>query len=375
MIAYLDHQIWCGMAENSTKYLSLKKAIEKAVRFRGLVLPYSSIHIQELAQIGFGSGLSKDERFEKALPKLDFIRRWSGKILLEINEDSSQVTALRRDPVEAYRTYTEVEMATVNIRAFLEMIPKEVVIQIQESCGVGSKRLNNMTEAEALSEINRGFKSWSESIQKDPGKWGALKENAKRQDREQTIRFYQLAIRANDEVMERMRKFLLQSEGSEREIQAVRNLMIDLAQKRDVLETRLQIDLQSGSQRIDAWDMAEVPPYTFEMLLKQVDEIPEGNHLALSFKKTMLLDFFGYKSKVKNRKSDFYDALHVEHAKVCDFFVTDDARLREKSCDSEGLIPQTNCKVLDSETFELYLRNLEPEGSEYEVLAHHDSSE
>lgn len=72
----------------------------------------------------------------------------------------------------------------------------------------------------------------------------------------------------------------------------------------------------------------------------------------MSFYRTILLNFFGYKSKLGNRRSDYYDALHSEYGKACHLFVTEDTRLQEKLGDSNGPFGGTGCLLLNIESFE-----------------------
>lgn len=358
LVAYLDHQVWCGMAENSPKYQVLSKALDKVVSIERIILPYSTVHIQELAEIGKLSGLSRTERLKKAIPKLEFIKKVSKSVILETNEDYSKFALKTRDPVEAFETFTEVELGAATTKNFTDFIPKTLVHDIQKHFNVGAERLNNMTEEDAVIKINFGFKAFAEKCQSDKEFHRAFVDEAKKHSAELVLKAHSQSTLALDQARQIALLGLKEGNLTEAENESVQKVLSTMELQRVQLDDQLLSQIQAAQDACEKSYSAETLTYTFEMLLDQVTQFEQGQSLRRSLNKTLLLNFFGYKAKLSNRRSDFYDALHREYAKVCNCFVTDDSRLQEKLGGLNKLIEGTKCQILSPEDFERAIEHI-----------------
>lgn len=358
LIAYLDHQVWCGMAENSPKYYALSKALEKVVSVERIILPYSTVHIQELAEIGKLSDLPRTERLKKAIPKLELIKKVSKSVILETNEDYSKFALKTRDPVEAFETYIEVELSAAATNSFTDFIPKTLVQEIQKHFNVSAEKLNNMTEEDAVIKINFGFKAFIEKCQRDKEFHRAFVDVAKKQSAELILKGHSLSTLALDQARQIALLGLKEGNFSEAEKESVEKVLSTMELQKVQLDEQLLNQIQAAQDACEKSYSAEILTYTFEMLLDQLTQFEQGKSLRRSFNKTLLLNFFGYKAKLNNRRSDFYDALHREYAKVCNCFVTDDSRLQEKLGGLNKLIEGTKCQILSPEDFERAIKHL-----------------
>lgn len=352
LVAYLDHQVWCGMAEKSPKYLALRNALERVAGIPNVIIPYSIVHIQELTEIGKVSGLLKVERFEKAAPKLEFIKKVSRSIILAANDDYSKFTLGQRDPIEAFETFTEVELGAAATHNFTDFIPKVIVQEIQKHFDVGAEKLNDMTEEEAINKIDLGFKSFIEKCRSDKKFHRALIDESKKQSEQLVLKGHSQSLLALDQAKQIALAGLKDGNLAEVEKESVQHVLASMEQQRVHLEEQLQIQIQAAQDACEKSYSTATLSYSFETLLDQLAQFAQGKTLPRSLNKTLLLDFFGYKSKLNNRRSDFYDALHREYAKVCNCFVTEDSKLQEKLGPVNGPIAGTKCQLLSPEGFE-----------------------
>ncbi len=352
LVAYLDHQIWCGTAERSPTYLTLRDTLERAADLQNVFVPYSIVHVQELAEFGKISGLSRAERIEKAMPTLEFIKKISRSLILKTNDDYSNFTLDHRDPIEAFETLTEVELDAASTHNFTDFIPKTMVQEIQSVFAVGAKRLNNMTEEEAIEQINSGFKSFVEKCQSDRDFHRTFVDASKKQSEQLVLKGHSQSLSALDQAKQIALQGLKEGNLNEEEKQSVQKVISTLELQKVQLEEQLPSQIQAVLDSCEKSYSTGPLTYSFDLLLDQIDQFAKGKSLPRSLNKTILLDFFGYKSKLGNRRSDYYDAIHREYAKVCNCFVTDDSKLQEKLGALNGPIVGTKCLLLNSVSFE-----------------------
>ncbi len=346
------------MAESSPKYVALKNALERIVSIESIILPYTTVHIQELAEIGRMSGLPRAERREKANPKLEFIKKVSKSVILEANEDYSKFALNRRDPLEAFETFTEVELGAAATHNFTDFIPKTMVREIQKHFNVGAEKINNMTEEDAVAKINLGFRGFIEKCQSDKEFHRAFVDEAKKQSAELVLKGHSQSALVLDQAKQIALAGLRDGNLTEADKESVHKVLSGMELQKIQLDEQLPSQIQATQDACEKSYSTGTLTYTFEMLLDQMTQFAQGKSLPRSFNRTLLLDFFGYKAKLNNRRSDFYDALHREYAKVCNCFVTDDSRLREKLGGLNSQIEGTKCKVLSPEDFERAIKRI-----------------
>lgn len=348
-VIYLDHQIWCGMAESDSKYLELRNVMERVAGLQNIIFPYSLVHIRELTEMGKASQLSRTERIKKVAVKLNFIKAITKSVLLEADEKYSRFKFETRDPIEAFNAFTEVEIDGTSTETFTNLIPKIIVQEIQKHFNLGAEKLNNMSEENAICAINLGFKNFIDKCQSDRKFLRLYIDNAKK---EVEIIFRKLHSQTLASIKQTTEMAVAgyKVEGiTITEKAALDSLIAHFELQRSELENTLESKIQAAQESCEKSVEGQLQLYTFEVFLDQIVQSNKTSTLPMSFFKTLLLDFFGYNSKLNNRRSDYYDALHKEYAKVCDWFVTDDDRLQQKLGKLDSLIAGTECRLLSSQ--------------------------
>lgn len=357
-IVYLDQQIWSGLARDEEEYKDLRTAISSLPAKSEFCFPYSAVHIHELAEIG-KPDTEFTERFKRAEAILNYIKAVSKSILLEVNQDYSSSRMVFRDPFEMYETITSVELNGASAESMIRWIPNALVKEVQGCFDVGPEKLNDLSESEAIQLIERGMKGFAERCLSD----GTYRQQMKTEFTKHSVGIVEsICQKAVNTVDEALRTIYLSANSgnlSEEEKTIVSKVVQNLNERRNALVEELPKRLEETTARCEASFTADsMPQFTFSSLVDQVTATnPQNQGLGRSFFQTVLLDFFGYNSKIKNRRSDFYDALHREYLRHTKFFVTNDERLQEKLGGLNGVIEGTNCRVLSSILFSQLLTN------------------
>lgn len=356
-IIYLDQQIWGGLADEYPQYIELKSKIKEVQPLNSLIFPYSIVHIQELSQIGNRSNMTKEERFVKAKSKLDYIRNISGLVFIEPDKFYREFQFIQRDPIEAFCTFTEVELKAASVDRLLEMAPKTMLESLQNSFGVGSSVLYDLSEEDAIQKINEGIIKFTSKCQSDPAFYNDYLEKSKADTLKAIYHNNNHIISTIEESTTFIKNQMTSSELSDAEqIFAQEQIESLEAQRPTEQSLKQQVEeIESAFER-NKKEPNILQDYTFESFLKMMVSQDQNNTLPPSFYKTLLLDMFGYKAKIKNRRSDHYDALHREYTRACDYFVTDDPHFQGKMGSIGSAIADTKCILLNSKSLDELLR-------------------
>lgn len=156
MKVYLDNNIFIYLEENKISLNDLEILIENKID----KILFSASHIQETLEIKGENEIQKNQRINT---RLKVISEFTNNFYICENLQN-QVEEFEESPFSVIETITEVSFAQNAMKNLVNFITEEQKLEVQKMLGIDTKKLNNYSPIEVVSQLTNKLTQYGEDF-------------------------------------------------------------------------------------------------------------------------------------------------------------------------------------------------------------------